>query len=105
MVERPGNSIAITGLDGGTSTYSNLASKIASSSGTFTAYLTSDSVTLTNLSFDCTGTTGNRQIVISFDLAKNAPTLGDDAPINESFTSTSFERFFYDLFEIFLVFF
>jgi competence protein ComGC len=94
----PGTSgtIGITGLDGGTSTYSNEDGKIASvsassvsgSSSEFFTYLTSGSVTLSNLNFNCTGVAGNRQIVISFDLEKNAPTLSADSLVKESFQST-----------------
>lgn len=83
-----GNSIAITSLDGGTSTYSEQNGKIASSSGTFTSYLTSDTVSISNLNFACTGVTGNRQIVITFDLDKDAPTLSEDTNVSESFQTT-----------------
>jgi len=79
-----GSSIDITSLDGGTTTYSVLNNKIASSSTT-TRYLTSDNVDISGLNFECTGETGNRQIIVSFDLEKNAPTLSDEALVSEHF--------------------
>lgn len=84
-------SIAIVSLDGGTTL---LQTQTQDDSGIETiasnsAALTSDSVTLSNLRFDCSGTAGNRQVRVSFDLEKNAPTLGTEhAPITESFTAT-----------------
>lgn len=80
--------IDVVSLDGGLTTFETINSggidKIASNS----AALTSDAVVLTNLEFDCSGPSGNRQVTVSFDLQKNAPTLSTDASITESFTST-----------------
>ncbi len=82
------NTIRVVGLDAGVTTYSTAVdggvNKIASNS----ARLTSDSVTLTSLNFDCSGDAGNRQIKVSFDLAKTAPTLNADSNITESFETT-----------------
>lgn len=78
------NTIRVVGLDSGETTYSILFDKIASSS----SYLTSDSVTPSNLNFDCSGDAGNRQIKVSFTLEKSAPTLGENELISESFEAT-----------------
>lgn len=84
-------SIAVVSLDGGTTRLQTETQdesgieRIASNSSS----LTSDSVTLSNLRFDCSGAAGNRQVKVSFDLEKNSPTLGTEhAPVTESFTST-----------------
>lgn len=81
-----GPTIDITSLDGGTTTYSEVEDngiyKIASNS----SILTSSAVdTQQSLNFVCTGDTGNRQVIISFDLYKNAPTLGETSEISENF--------------------
>lgn len=82
------NAIDIVSLDGGLTTFETInesgTDKIASNS----AAMTSDAVVLSSLQFDCSGPQGNRQVTVSFDLQKNAPTLGTDASITESFTST-----------------
>lgn len=86
------NSITIVGLDGGSTTYSTVSdggvNKIASTSATATTHLTSSTVTLSNLLFDCSGDVGNRQIRIRFQLDKDAPTLGSDSNLSESFETT-----------------
>ena len=89
-----GTTIDITSLDGGTTTYSQQTvdgiNKIASTSAALppvTKYLTSDSVNISNLNFVCTGETGNRQVIVSFSLTKNAPTLGEESIITEDFKS------------------
>ena len=82
------DSIKVVGLDGGETIYSTAndegVAKIASNS----SRLTSAAVTLSNLTFDCTGESGNRQITVSFDLEKVAPTLNADSDISESFQTT-----------------
>jgi competence protein ComGC len=75
------SSIRIIGLDNGITTYQVQDGKIASNS----SRLTSDTVTLSSLRFDCSGVSGNRQIKISFTLAKDIPTLGANENISESF--------------------
>jgi competence protein ComGC len=87
------DTISIVNLDGVTSTYSTINKKIAyvSAPGSpeeFTSDLTSESVNLTDLNFDCSGPVGNRKIVVSFVLDKNAPTLGEDSNVSESFQAT-----------------
>lgn len=86
------STITIVGLDGGSTTYSTVSdggvNKIASTSATATTHLTSSAVTLTNLRFDCFGEVGNRRIRIRFALDKDAPTLGTDSNISESFEAT-----------------
>ncbi len=76
--------IEVISLDGGITNFSNQGGKIASNSAT----LTSSAVTLTNLNFDCSGPAGNRQVKVSFNLQKNAPTLSDDSSLTETFEST-----------------
>lgn len=79
------NTIRVVGLDGGVTTYSTSNGKIASNSATLNSNLTSDAVTLSGLTFDCSGDTGNRQIKVTFSLSKNAPTLSADSVISEPF--------------------
>ena len=82
------SSITIISLDGGSTTFSTLAdasdenhNKVASNS----SFLTSSSVTISNpLTFDCSGTVGNRQIKINFGLEKITP----DGTSSQLFSST-----------------
>lgn len=80
--------IRVIGLDSGVTTYSIVSdsgiNKIASNS----ARLTSATVNLSTLRFDCSGEAGNRQIKISFTLDKDAPTLSTDSNISENFEAT-----------------
>lgn len=78
------DTIEVVSLDGGVTTFSDQAGKIASNS----AALTSDQVTLSSLNFDCSGEVSNRSIKIYFELQKNAPTLSEDSSVTQTFEST-----------------
>lgn len=80
------NSIRVANLDETTTTFNEVTADGVTKIASDTEILTSATVdSNSTLNFDCSGTTGNRQVKVSFTLEKTVPTLGADETISESF--------------------
>ncbi len=80
--------LSVVGLDSGVTLYSTATDSTINKIASNSARLTSATVTLNNLIFDCSGEVGSKQIKVSFNLEKVAPTLNEDSEISESFETT-----------------
>jgi prepilin-type N-terminal cleavage/methylation domain-containing protein len=84
------NSISLKGIDNGITTLGTNNFKIASvSASNDVRYLTSASVTLKNLRFNCTQTTAQAGTFVefSFELSKTSPSLNSQNDISQTFKS------------------
>jgi prepilin-type N-terminal cleavage/methylation domain-containing protein len=80
------NSLEIENLDGRTSTIHVTDHKIASSSSTTNYFLTSEEITVSNLSFDCYQNQASQYVEVNFTLSRGEST-DDLETFDENFSS------------------